>query len=333
MAMIKTLPFLAILLVCGCGPETSAEEAPAPTEVQSKSTPIPVILDTDIGTDIDDTWALAQLLALPDLDLKLVVTDSGDTTARARITAKFLEIAGRSDIPVGIGRKISDDPVPQNEWAADYDLEQYPGEVHQDGIGAMIDVIMQSPEPVTLIVIGPAPNIKDALEREPRIAERCRVVAMSGSVDVGYDGNSEPQAEYNVKQNIEGSKAMYTAAWDLTIAPLDTCGTIRLQGELYQKILASQKPAIKALLENYRIWARNINWTQVDPDQTSSVLFDTQAVAMVKWLDFYTVETVELAVTDDGFTRRTPGAKPVKAALKWIDKEGYEAWLASILTD
>jgi inosine-uridine nucleoside N-ribohydrolase len=52
--------------------------------------PIPVILDTDIGGDIDDTWALAMLLKSPELDLKLVVTDTGNTTYRAGVAAKLL---------------------------------------------------------------------------------------------------------------------------------------------------------------------------------------------------------------------------------------------------
>ena len=61
---------------------------------------IPVILDTDIGGDIDDTWALAMVLKSPELDLKLVVTDTGNTTYRACVTAKMLEVAGRTDVPV-----------------------------------------------------------------------------------------------------------------------------------------------------------------------------------------------------------------------------------------
>ena len=50
---------------------------------------IPVILDTDIGNDIDDTWALGQLLNSPELDLKLVLTSTGDTEYRARVAATF----------------------------------------------------------------------------------------------------------------------------------------------------------------------------------------------------------------------------------------------------
>ena len=70
-------------------------------EVQ-KTRKIPVILDTDIGDDIDDTWALAMLLNSPELDLKLVVTEEGNTPSRAKIAARLLEIAGRTDVPVGI---------------------------------------------------------------------------------------------------------------------------------------------------------------------------------------------------------------------------------------
>ena len=65
----------------------------------------PVVFDTDIGTDIDDTWALAQLLRSPDLDLKLVLTDTGDTHYRAAVAAKFLEAAGRSDVPRRTSRR------------------------------------------------------------------------------------------------------------------------------------------------------------------------------------------------------------------------------------
>jgi inosine-uridine nucleoside N-ribohydrolase len=63
---------------------------------------VPVILDTDIGSDIDDAWALAMMLRSPELDVKLVTSCTSDTTARARIIAKMLALAGR-DVPVGIG--------------------------------------------------------------------------------------------------------------------------------------------------------------------------------------------------------------------------------------
>ena len=88
---------------------------------------IPVILDTDIGTDIDDTWALAMMLNSPELDIKLITSATLDTYERAKIIARILEIAGWTDIPIGIGIKKDEKPLPQSPWVADYDLNSYPG--------------------------------------------------------------------------------------------------------------------------------------------------------------------------------------------------------------
>ncbi|HGJ64936.1 TPA: nucleoside hydrolase, partial [bacterium] len=99
---------------------------PAIVGNSASSEKIPVILDTDIGGDIDDTWALAMMLKSPELDIKLIVTDTGNTTYRAKVVAKMLEIAKRTDIPIGIGLHLSDDEGGQADWVKDYDLDSYP---------------------------------------------------------------------------------------------------------------------------------------------------------------------------------------------------------------
>ena len=87
----------------------------------------PVILN--IGTDIDDTWALAMLLNCPELDPRLITTVSGNTTYRAHLAAKFLQTAGRADIPIGIG-----DPQGslnfQQPWLEGWDVSAYPGGIY-----------------------------------------------------------------------------------------------------------------------------------------------------------------------------------------------------------
>ena len=89
--------FLAIILLAITAGASAADSASRPGRK------IPVIFDTDICDDIDDTWALALLLQSPEFDVKLVVTAVGNTVSKAKTVAKFLEIAGRTDIPVGIG--------------------------------------------------------------------------------------------------------------------------------------------------------------------------------------------------------------------------------------
>lgn len=289
---------------------------------------IPVILDTDIGGDIDDTWALAMLLQSPELDLKLVVTDTGDTAYRARIAARLLEVAGRTDVPVGVGVPTEGHDQPQLPWVADYPLDRYSGTVYQDGVQALIDTIMASAEPITLICIGPVPNIRVALQREPRIASKCRFVGMHGSLRCHHDGGQGAIAEYNVVTDVPAAQATFTAPWmDMTITPLDTCGQVRLEGTRYRAVCESSNPLAKAVIENYRIWL------QGRPEEgRSSILFDTVAIHLAYSTQYLKMETMGVRVTDEGYTVADPTARPVQCAVEWDDLGAYEDFLVSRVT-
>jgi inosine-uridine nucleoside N-ribohydrolase len=298
---------------------------------------IPVVLDTDIGTDIDDTWALAQLLRSPDLDLKLVLTDTGDTHYRAALAAKFLEAAGRTDVAVGIGQNqgMSDDVRNQAPWLVGYDLSKYPGHVHADGIAALIDLVMKSPEPVTIIAIGAVPNLALALQREPRIAAKCRFVGMHGSFDVGYGGSTVPVAEANVKGDVAALRAVLAAPWrDILLTPLDTCGLVQLDDGNYHAIWgATADPTLRAIIENYCIFAPRVTWMHCDFfAMRSTTLFDCVAVYLASSEALVDVETVSFAVTDDGFTRRAAsGPFKARVALRWKNLPAFEDQLAKQL--
>jgi len=291
---------------------------------------IPVILDTDIGGDIDDTWALAMMLKSPELDVKLVVSDTGDTVYRSRIIARMLEVAERTDVPVGVGSRFEGPRTyTQGPWVEEYNLGDYPGTVHEDGVGAMIDTVMNSPKPVTLVCIGPVPNIGQALEREPRIAKNARFVGMHGSVYKGYGGSEKICAECNVVHHTAACQMVFTAPWDITITPLDTCGLVTLQGEKYQAVRRCPDPLIEALMENYHLWLRD-NVTQ--GGSRSSVLFDTVAVYLAFCEDLLTMEDIGIRVTDDGYTVRDENAKRIHVAVGWKDLGAFEDLLVSRLT-
>lgn len=311
---------------------------PAPTmrAADARKTPaIPVILDTDIGDDIDDTWALALLLQSPELDLKLVVGDYGKAQYRAQLLAKFLERAGRSDVPVGVGLDVGPHGTGrQAEWVKDYELRSYPGKVHADGVQALIDTIMHSPQPVTLVAIGPVPNLAAALKREPRVAQHARFVGMDGSVRVGYGGAKQPCAEWNVAADPKAMQAVFAAPWDITITPLDTCGLVQLRGAKYGRVRDHAARRAADLIPNYRLWLA------ADPasppglgDQHSSTLFDTVAVLLAIRQDLCVMEKLNLRVTDAGFTVMDAQARPVNVAAQWKDLGAYEDFLVSRLAD
>ncbi len=296
---------------------------------------IPVILDTDIGDDIDDTWALGFLLCCPELDVRLVVGDQGKPLYRARLLARFLEVCGRTDIPVGIGRETAvRGEGPQAEWVRGYDLESYPGKVYPDGVRAIVDVIMGSDEPVTLIAIGPLPNIAAALESEPRIAEKARFVGMHGSVRRGYGGSRNVSTEYNVKEDVRSCRRVFKAPWPVTITPLDTCGLLDLRGDLYGRVRDATAPIPKAIIENYKVWCRHhptLQTRDMAADR-SSVLFDTVAVLLAlggKWLK---IEELGIRATEDGFTVIDDQAQRLAVATEWRDIDAFRRFLVNRLT-
>ena len=295
--------------------------------------PIPVILDTDIGDDIDDSWALALLIKSPELDLKLAVGDYGKSEYRARLLAKFLQRAGRSDVTVGLGLDIAPHgDGGQAAWVRDYDLKSYPGRVRDDGVQAIIDTIMESPQPVTLICIGPVPNIAAALKREPRIAQHARIVGMDGSVRLGYGGTKQPCAEWNVKADPQALQAVFAAPWDITITPLDTCGLVQLTGDKYQRVCDASDRNVADLIANYRLWLAADPKSSADTaDRHSSTLFDTVAVYLAMHQDLCVMEQLHLRVTDDGFTVSGPHARTVQVATQWKELDAYEDFLVNRL--
>ena len=296
--------------------------------------PIPVILDTDIGDDIDDTWALALLLKSPELDLKLAVGDYGEAQYRARLLAKLLERAGRTNVPVGVGLDIAPrGEGHQSAWIKDYDLKSYPGKVRTNGVQAIIDTIMNSPQPVTLICIGPVPNIAEALKREPRIAQHARFVGMDGSVRLGY-GTANPCAEWNVKADPKALQAVFAAPWDIAITPLDTCGLVNLTGEKYRRVRDATDRNVADLIANYRVWVANQPVLAADmADHHSTTLFDTVAVYLAIGPDQCTMEKLNLRVTDDGFTVIDPQARQVTVAAQWKNLGAYEDFLVERLAE
>jgi len=326
MCHIETLTIFALAVALAAGATWAADGDPPARKARVR-----VILDTDIGDDIDDTWALAMLLKSPELDLKLVVGDLGKTLYRARLIARILQVAGRTDVAVGLGVGSRDGDGGQAAWVKDYDLKSYPGKVHEDGVGAIIDTITKSPEPVTLIAIGPTPNLKAALERQPEIARKARFVGMHGSVRKGYGGKPTIEAEYNVKVDAKACRACLEAPWDVTITPLDTCGLVHLAGEKYAAVRDCKDPLTAALVANYRAWAAA--GKQGDKAaRESTTLYDTVAVYLAIQQDLAKMEKLAVRVADDGKTLLDPAAKVLNVATEWKDLPAYEDFLVKRVT-
>jgi len=188
---------------------------------------IPILIDCDPGHD--DAIALLLALASPEVELLGVTTVSGNQTL-AKTTAnalRVLELVERGDVPVAAG---ADRPLVRDLFVAAYAHGESglegpalppPGGAPVDAhaIDFLADRIEASPEPVTLIPIGPLTNVALLLARYPELAARLeRVVLMGGAI---AEGNVTPAAEFNIWADPEAAQRVFESGLDVTMIGLD----------------------------------------------------------------------------------------------------------------
>lgn len=230
---------------------------------------IPVVLDTDIGDDIDDALALALALNSPELNVLAVNTVLQQGDRRADLTYRILEFYGRTDIPVGVGAqttllgKPGNNIVKQTEaLGPDYHM---PDNKRHNGIQLLVDTIMKSPGKVTLVAYGPLTNVALALRAEPRIMRNLdRIVLMNGVF-------FHPGLEYNTYRDAEASAIVYSSGVPIVTVGLDVTMQCRLTAEHLEEMAASK-------YENVRFLRRLIGLWQSGKTDQRPILHDPLAI-------------------------------------------------------
>jgi purine nucleosidase len=269
-----------------------------------------VLLDTDIGSDIDDAWALGLLIASPEVELVGVTITDGDTAARAKLACKLLHVSGRDDVPVAVGRPT---PPPdqidhQFAWAEDFTAKR---PVSQSAADFIVETLRAKPGEITLVAVGPLQNVADVLRKEPKLgAFAKRIVLMSGSIAANA-WSPAAVSEWNVVRSTVDAQLVYGAGLPLTTVPLDSTTYVTLKSEERERLVKHPAALTRALESLYRLWIEN-------PSQRMT-LHDQMAIAetLRPGLFFGRCESMPIRVDDGGFTRvdRERG-KPVSVCLE-----------------
>src|SRR5438105_4036107 len=159
---------LKVILACTLGsailffdPACSAQSSPNPA-VPERASPEKVIIDTDIGDDIDDAFAIALSLRSPELQIMGITTTFGDTETRAKLLDRFLAEVGRQEIPVAAGAPSPPkSALTQRRYA---EGGHFAKPVHPDAVTFLLEQIRRYPGQITLIAIGPLMNIGSAID-------------------------------------------------------------------------------------------------------------------------------------------------------------------------
>ncbi len=296
-------PILLCLLLLFASASLNATGKPTQTA------PAKIILDTDIGDDIDDAWALAFILAHKNFDLLGVTIAHGNTPARTPIALKMLHLTGRDSVPVAVGRKTSEFKAHQYTWAEDFTAKRA---IKQSAADFIIEQVKKYPGQVILLAVGPLQNIADALRKEPNLGKYIkRVVLMSGCVYGTATSKDKLIREWNVYQSTADSQLVYGASLPLTIVPLDATTLVKLTEEERKQVRDYKSPLTYALECLYRLWLDNPNSRMTLHDQLAV------AEAASPGTFFGKLETLPLIVDAEGYTRidRERG-KPVTVCLE-----------------
>ena len=291
-----------------------------------------LILDTDIGGDIDDHWALAMMLCQKNMQPDLIMTASGNTRYRAALTRHFLKQSGFEHIPVAAGIFRKDQNIPENLWQI-LPVGTVDPEEKTDAVEKAIQLI-ENAQSVTIIAIGALTNIAAIVEQRPDLLYKCRLIAMSGSRAMGAMDKPGKIPEFNVFSDIEAAKKVYAAKWqDFLLTPLDHCGALVMQGQDYQKVLNSSNPVARELIHTYLVWLKTIGSDNLEP-ASSSILFDTAAVrlAMPGGEDNCIIEPLSIRIADDGSWIETDEPANCRVASGWKNRSAHLADLADILS-
>lgn len=212
-----------------------------------------LIFDTD--ADVDDMMAVLYLRKNPRVDIKAITT-MGDGCASWEYAAKsmsnLLELVGRSHVPVSYGARKSLSPAGTFpvEWRNAIDkvmgikLPTNPVRpVRERSSDLMTEIIMKSPNKVTLICTGPLTNVAIAMEKTPAIKDNIdRIYFMGGAILVPGNIHGRPEgyknivAEYNVFLDAKAASDVFNSGVPVTLIPLDATSHVPITRQFYDRI-------------------------------------------------------------------------------------------------
>jgi len=185
------------------------------------------LLDTDIGSDVDDALALGVALASPELRLVGVTCVARIARRRAATAARLLGLAGRTDVPVFVGedeavlrkerfvwREIEDRGLPDGPDAA---------VAAEPAADAIVRLARELPG-LELVAIGPLTNLARALALDPELPKRVAgLTVMGGHVREVRIGRlrCEPGIDYNLCSDPEATVSVLGAGFATRLVTAD----------------------------------------------------------------------------------------------------------------
>jgi len=283
-----------------------------------------IIIDTDIGDDIDDAFAVALALRSPELQIVGISTTFGDTDTRAKLVDRMLGEAGRPDVPVAVGaHTAAKTGLSQRPYA---EGGHFARASHPAAVDFILEQVRRNPGEVTLVCIGPLVNVGMLIDRDAQTFRKLkRVVMMGGSIERGYEADpysapNAPEPEWNVKNDIAAAQKLFASGVPIYEMPLDS--TQLKMDEVKRGFLFRQgTPLTDALAILYHQWG-----------QLTPTLYDPMTIAFIVDPELCPTDPMHIHVDDRGMTLRGPGAPNAQVCLKSDPEAFFHLYLSRVGT-
>ena len=237
-----------------------------------------ILLDTDIGSDIDDAVCLAYLLANPDCELMGITTVTGEGELRAQMASALCQIANQ-DAPIYIGTEtplLVDQRQPQAPQAAA--LSNW---AHQSGFqrGSAVEfmrrTIRENPGEITLLPIGPLTNIALLFKTDPEIPSLLKsLVLMCGAFENG-------RLEWNAMLDPHASEIVYRAAPPVHRS-IGTDVTMQFSLPAPEVLQQFTTPLLAPVLEFAEVWFEHTEMLTFHDPLAAATIFDTEICSFTR---------------------------------------------------
>jgi inosine-uridine nucleoside N-ribohydrolase len=128
------------------------------------------------------------------------------------------------------------------------EADTVPAAAHRRAVDLIIETLLASPEPITLVPVGPLTNIALALKSEPRIKPKIRrIVLMGGAFHM-------LQQEYNIWRDRAAAEIVFSSGVPITAVGLDVTTRCKLEGADLARLRAADNPAARFLVKLIELW-------------------------------------------------------------------------------
>lgn len=208
-----------------------------------------ILIDTDIGDDVDDALAIAFAMCSPEVRIQAVTTVFKNTGKRAELVQALLKVYGNSGIPVyeGVGKPIIN-TVQENEIPCQYQVigeaDYKKSECHASDI--IIRTLERDPDTI-LVAIGPLTNIALAVMKAPEIMSQANIYMMGGAF-----GKTEP--EWNILCDPEAASVVFQSGADIRVFGLDVTVQCALSEEQLSAAFSTKNEKARFLAKLMKAW-------------------------------------------------------------------------------